>query len=242
MAWKLPDDAVLGLWCERPDICNHPQLAADLGDDAAQAVLSAAFADRLAFWSNPAILADEGWRVVVFGPSDAGDWFDARVPPQFQLQPRETGELGAAVRSFFVGEIDNGAGRVVLLIGDSPLLDPSLVVGAFLALENRDVVIGPRSDGGIYLFGARRPLGSLSVGVSWNDSRFLGRLVGALTEQGASLTGLPASPGLKTADDWRAAIGRLRLAGASGMPTGLERLERLAALTIEKSSEFKPAV
>ncbi len=65
------------------------------------------------------------------------------------------------------------AGRRVVLIGsDSPTLPPAFVRLAFARLRSVDCVLGPSTDGGYYLIGARRPLPrSLLSGIPWSTGQ-----------------------------------------------------------------------
>src|SRR4051794_31640293 len=156
MAGSLPAGCVLGIFGKQPDAGKvKTRLAAGLGDDAAAAIHEAMLFDTLETWNSRSILDPGGRRVLVYAPADAGPWFDPRVSEAFALQPQVEGDLGTRMREFFAGEFDDGAARVVLIGSDSPTLDPSIVITAFLCLEGRDVVIGPSTDGGYYLVGAR---------------------------------------------------------------------------------------
>ena len=59
------------------------------------------------------------------------------------------------------------------------------VRAAFAALETSDVVIGPATDGGYYLIGARAPAPALLTDIPWGESR-----VFALTAARARAAGL----------------------------------------------------
>jgi rSAM/selenodomain-associated transferase 1 len=156
MAWSLPAACVFGILGKQPRPGHvKTRLAAELGDDHAAAIYDAMLFDILETWSSPAVLSPGGRRVLVFAPGDAGPWFDRRVPPCIALQPQAEGGLGERMAAFFAGEFDDGAERVVLIGADSPTLDPTIVISAFLCLESRDVVLGPATDGGYYLVGAR---------------------------------------------------------------------------------------
>ncbi len=155
MGWTLPSNAVLGIFGKRPDPERvKTRLAAEFGAEFAAEAHEAMLLDTIGTYASERVLTDDGRRVLVFDPPDAGPWFDARVPATFALQPQVPGDLGARMRGFFEGEFEDGASMVVLIGSDSPTLDPTHVISAFLCLEQgRDVVLGPSTDGGYYLIG-----------------------------------------------------------------------------------------
>src|SRR5262249_46927285 len=134
MAWTLPEDGVLGIFGERPDIAQAgSRLVGVWGPDRAAEVHESMLFDALDFWDSPEILSPGGRRVLVSGPSDAGPWFDERVPASFALQPQTDGDRGRRIGDFLAGELEE-AGRVVAIIANAPTLDPAIVMSAFLCL------------------------------------------------------------------------------------------------------------
>ena len=228
MAWSLPEGCVLGVFGKQPVRGKvKTRLAAGLGDDAAAAIHEAMLFDTLETWSSRSILEPGGRRVLVYAPADAGPWFDPRVPEAFALQPQVEGDLGTRMRAFFTGEFDDGATRVVLIGSDSPTLDPTLVITAFLCLEGRDVVIGPSTDGGYYLIGARDSVPPLFDEISWSSASVLGQTIDRLKDTGLSLAVLPPWYDVDTPDAWRMLAGHVRALRRAGLNPGLPRLAAL---------------
>ncbi len=228
MGWTLPDGAVLGIFVKRPDPGKvKTRLAEDLGIDLSAEISGAMALDLAELWGGERILSASGRRVLVFSPEDAGPWFDSRVPGTLALQPQEDGDLGERMRSFFEGEFADGATRVVLIGSDSPTLDPSIVISAFLCLEGRDVVLGPATDGGFYLIGCRRPIPSLFDGMDWSTPRVLEQVLVAARSAGASLGLLPPWYDVDTARDWQVVRGHVRGMRVAGLDPLLPRVEAL---------------
>jgi glycosyltransferase A (GT-A) superfamily protein (DUF2064 family) len=228
MAWSLPEGSVLGLWGERPDAGSKPGLIDGLGAELSEVVAEAALFDRIDTWDNVRILAPGGRRVFVFGPDDTGPWFDERIPASFALQPQGEGRLAQRIKGFFDGEFAEGASKVVLLVGDAPTLDPTIVVSAFLCLDSRDLVIGPRADGGVYLIGARITTPPVFDDATWSEVGQLAGIVGLLSGTRFSSSILPPWYGLETPSDWATTVAHLKALKLSGMEPGLLRLEGLA--------------
>jgi rSAM/selenodomain-associated transferase 1 len=228
MAWTLPEGCVLGIFGKQPVPGQvKTRLAAGLGDDAAAAIHEAMLFDTVETWSSESILTAGGRRVLVYAPADAGPWFDARVPEAFALQPQVEGDLGIRMREFFAGEFEDGASRVVLIGSDSPTLDPTLVITAFLCLEGRDVVLGPSTDGGYYLVGARGSAPPIFAGIAWSGPSVLGQTIDRLRDTGLSLAVLPPWYDVDTLEAWRMLAGHVRALRRAGLNPGLPRLGAL---------------
>ena len=117
-------------------------LVAEWGVEAAAVLQQAMLFDTLDTWDSESVLAPGGRRVLVYAPSDAGPWFDALLPASFALQPQFGGDPGQCLQAFMSGELEEGASRVVVIGSDSPTIDPTILVSAFLCLEGRDLVLG----------------------------------------------------------------------------------------------------
>jgi rSAM/selenodomain-associated transferase 1 len=228
MAWSLPEGCVVGIFGKQPEPGQvKTRLAGELGREAAAAIHEAMLFDTLETWSSETVLASGGRRVLVYSPADAGPWFDPRVPACYALQPQVEGDLGARMHAFFEGEFEDGATRVVLIGSDSPTLDPTIVITAFLCLEGRDVVLGPSTDGGYYLVGARRSVPPIFKGIAWSSPAVLSQTIDQLKDTGLSLAILPPWYDVDTPDAWRILAGHIRALRRAGLNPGLPRTERL---------------
>jgi glycosyltransferase A (GT-A) superfamily protein (DUF2064 family) len=228
MAWELPEDCVLGIFGRRPEAGPaHSLWRAEWGPEVAAEIHDAMLFDTLETWSRESTLAPGGRRVLVYAPADAGPWFDPYVPEVFALQPQVEGSLADRLQAFVTGEIEDGASRVVVIGSDSPTLDPSIVVTAFLCLEGRDVVLGPATDGGCYLVGARGFVPPIFGGIDWDAPGCLGRVIDRLEDTGLSLASLPPWYRVTEPADARMLAVHIRALRRSGFDPGLARLERL---------------
>lgn len=79
-------------------------------------------------------------------------------------------DLGARMHAAFVDAFDAGAGRVVLIGCDCPVLLPSDLDEAFERLEHEDAVFAPAEDGGYVLVGLVRPLPPLFAPMAWGGA------------------------------------------------------------------------
>jgi rSAM/selenodomain-associated transferase 1 len=226
MAWSLPEGSVLGIFGKRPEPGRvKTRLAAAIGPEAAAHLHEAMLFDLLDLWDASGVLAPGGRKVLVFDPGDAGPWFDERVPASYALQPQADGDLGSRMAEFFAGEFEEGATRVVLIGSDAPTLDPSFVVGAFLALEGRDVVLGPATDGGYYLVGCRHAVPPIFERIDWSTPEVLAQTIDRLDGKGLSVAVLPPWYDVDTPEGVRMLRGHLRAMRRAGMDPMLARTE-----------------
>jgi rSAM/selenodomain-associated transferase 2/rSAM/selenodomain-associated transferase 1 len=96
-------------------------------------------------------------------------WLPASV-----LRRQCEGDLGARMLNALVTAFAEGAARAVVVGSDCPDLGPETYDAAFDALDSHDLVLGPATDGGYYLIGARAsaadPLPSLFTGMPWGTA------------------------------------------------------------------------
>jgi rSAM/selenodomain-associated transferase 1 len=228
MAWSLPRNGVLGIFGTRPEPGKvQTLLAGELGPERAAALHEAMLFDLLDLWDSPGVLAPGGRKVLAYAPGsdETGRWFDSRVPEGFALQPQAEGDPGRRLAEFFAGEFEAGAERVVAVGSDAPTLDPSFVVSAFLALEGRDVVLGPATSGGYYLAGCRGAVAPIFSGIDWDTPDVLAQTIDRLDGTGLSVAVLPPWYTIEDEADVRMLRGHLRAMRRSGMDPMLARTE-----------------
>jgi rSAM/selenodomain-associated transferase 2/rSAM/selenodomain-associated transferase 1 len=97
------------------------------------------------------------------------DW----LGPDVAFRPQGAGGLGERMVRASARSFAGGCDRVVIVGSDCPGISADLLAGAFDALREAPVVIGPASDGGYYLIGLRLPLPVLFDEVAWGSDRVL---------------------------------------------------------------------
>jgi glycosyltransferase A (GT-A) superfamily protein (DUF2064 family) len=217
MAWSLPEDCVLGVFGTRPE----PD------EDDFGGLREAMLFDLLDLWDSRGVIAEGGRKVLVYAPGvdDVGSWFDTRVSAAYALQPQADGDRGCRLAEFFGGELEEGARRVVALASEAPTLDPSFVIAAFVALEGRDVVLGPSTDGGYYLAGCRQGVPPIFEGIDWKRADVLAQTIDRLDGTGLSVAVLPPWYVVDTAASIAMLRGHLRAMRRAGMDPMLARTE-----------------
>ena len=170
------------------------RLAAKLGDAlAAEAArrLAACAVEDLAAWPGPSWLA----------PAEPGDldWLgDAATDHSIVLQGE--GNLGARIARVAATLRHQGLDAQIFIGIDSPELDVGYLERAAAALEAHDFVLGPATDGGVVLMGARRAWPPLEP-LPWSSRDLGAALESACRAAGASVATLEPRADIDTCDD-----------------------------------------
>ncbi len=85
----------------------------------------------------------------------------AIVGPEVEVVAQPGRGLAEALTFTFTAFAARGCQRIVAIDSDSPTLPAAHLVTAVEALDRHEVVLGPTSDGGYYLVGARQPHAAL---------------------------------------------------------------------------------
>jgi rSAM/selenodomain-associated transferase 1 len=97
----------------------------------------------------------------------------ARVAGAYGLErmAQPEGDLGRRMARLLEAEL--GRGPALVIGSDAPTLPRAYLVEAFARLDERDVVVGPSTDGGYWGIGLRRAAPSLFVDMPWSTARVL---------------------------------------------------------------------
>lgn len=117
---------------------------------------------------------DPRWRLVVATAPDR--W----RPRGVASMPQGYGDLGARMRRCLNACLP---GNVVLIGADIPAVEPRHIAHAFAILRRHSHVMGPASDGGYWLIGARRPVPPLAH-VRWSSRHALADTARILSDVG----------------------------------------------------------
>ena len=139
---------------------------------------------------------------VWFTPADAGPEMRYWLGEDCVLRPQASGDLGARLAAA-AQSVEPDRGWMVVG-GDCPALDASLLREAATIVARGEVALGPTLDGGYYLLGGRAPLPELFIEMPWSTSRVLEETRARLARIGARWRELPALRDVDTADDARA--------------------------------------
>ncbi|MBI2505897.1 MAG: TIGR04282 family arsenosugar biosynthesis glycosyltransferase [Candidatus Latescibacteria bacterium] len=101
--------------------------------------------------------------------------------------PQPQTDLGSRLDQLFGWAFDQGMQRVLALGSDSPSLPATCIDEALQLLTQREVVIGPSTDGGYYLIGLRQRTAALFTGIAWSTGRVLAQTLEGLGDRSLGL-------------------------------------------------------
>lgn len=93
---------------------------------------------------------------ICFYPPEAAERIAKWLGPEYEYRPQSGRDLGQRMKNAFRQAFDEGADRIVLIGSDIPDIPKGFVTQAFDALDARDAVIGPATDGGYYLIAFKK--------------------------------------------------------------------------------------
>jgi rSAM/selenodomain-associated transferase 1 len=97
--------------------------------------------------------------------------------PDRLYRPQGPGDLGEKLKKSFGEAFSAGAIRVVTIGCDCPGLSREHLGRAFDALYMKDLVLGPATDGGYYLIGAKYPVDELFEDMPWGTDKVFEKTV-----------------------------------------------------------------
>lgn len=127
-------------------------------------------------------------------------WLDR---PDLDIVPQNGGDLGRRMAASLDSALARGFGRVVLVGTDLPDITADHIRRAFQALDDHDLVLGPSTDGGYWLVGARKPVAVFDR-MPWGTDGVLARTLDTARQQGLKTTLLDPLSDIDTPDDLKA--------------------------------------
>lgn len=201
------------------------RLARRVGDEAA-AALYAAFLDDVCRLSCPVA----GRRVLCEAGELPSTALTARAAGHAMTHALQGGgDLGARMDRALTLELA-GARAVCVIGSDSPTLPPALVEQAFAELETKEVVLGPSTDGGYWLIGARRPAPELFAHMPWGTQAVLPETLRRLAALGRPTAVLPFFYDVDDEDDLELLGAHLQLLDPAVAPATRRALAGLGLL------------
>jgi uncharacterized protein len=122
-------------------------------------------------------------------PSNESGFFTGTLNSDIRLFAQEGESLGDKMRRAIQDRLQEGYERVVIIGSDSPSLPVSYISRALDS--EKDIVLGPSTDGGYYLIGMKERFVEVFKGVSWGAEKVLSQTHMHLEQNGASLELLP---------------------------------------------------
>lgn len=178
----------LGMFVKNPEPGRvKTRLAKAIGDSAAAQLYRGFVADLI-----PRFRSTGTRRVLAYSPAEAAcrEFFTQQSAGSYELWPQPITGLGTRMRQFFEAF---GPEPVVLIGSDSPTLPAGFPDVAFAMLKHADVVLGPATDGGLYLIGLNQQRRAWPIfdDIDWSTSRVLDQVMRRLVELEARVEVLP---------------------------------------------------
>ena len=148
-----------------------------------------------------------------------------------RLFVQKGGNLGERMRQAFVDRFEEGYERVVIIGADSPTLPAAYITQALQS--EKDVVIGPSTDGGYYLIGMQNKVTDIFERVPWGTDGVLSETLSILKDQQAEAELLPVWYDVDLPEDLRFLKTHLEWMAHAGLKEGRATLEFLNQLQLE---------
>lgn len=113
-------------------------------------------------------------KVVAYAPAAAGGDIAALLGDgPWELVPQPETDLGGRMDGMMRWSFARGSARTVIVGSDSPSLPASRLDEALEMLQERDLVLGPSTDGGYYLVGQNKADSAVFAGIEWSSGQVL---------------------------------------------------------------------
>ena len=169
-------------------------------------------------------------KVVAFAPANAEDALRTLLTPigTFEYVPQIGADLGQRMEGLMQWAFARGAERVVLVGSDSPSLPASYIDEGLALLREKEVVLGPSTDGGYYLVGRRKGESRIFEGVAWSTEMVFEQTLARLGTQTLGL--LPPWYDVDTPEDAEFLKVHLEALARAGSSQGRHSLAALRGL------------
>jgi rSAM/selenodomain-associated transferase 1 len=126
---------------------------------------------------------------VGISPSNLSGFFNGIEGSDTKLFVQQGKDLGDKMRQAFVDRFAEGYKKVVIIGSDSPSLPVSYINQALTS--DKDLMLGPSTDGGYYLIAMTGKVSEVFSGVAWGTDHVLDETLSRVKKTGISLELLP---------------------------------------------------
>jgi glycosyltransferase A (GT-A) superfamily protein (DUF2064 family) len=116
-------------------------------------------------------------RLVAYAPRGARKAVGLLASRHWRMIQQVGNTPGQTLENIFEQAMRTGHQRVVILVSDCPTIPDAFVIDAFDQLMIADVVLGPTTDGGIYLIGMSLERPEMFRGIDWTGDAVFDTLV-----------------------------------------------------------------
>ena len=165
-------------------------------------------------------LVDNADCFVGISPSRLSGFFNRIEGSDTRLFIQQGKDLGEKMRQAFVDRFADGYKKVVIIGSDSPSLPVSYINQGLSS--DKDLILGPSSDGGYYLIAMTGKVSEVFGGIAWGTDRVLDETLNCVKKTGVSLELLPVWYDVDLPEDLKFLKTHLKLIAQSGLCEGGE--------------------
>ncbi|MZG52906.1 MAG: glycosyltransferase [Nitrospinae bacterium] len=151
-------------------------------------------------------------------PENHSGFFNGTVHSGMKVFAQQGHDLGEKMRSAFADRFKEGYSKVVVIGSDSPSLPRTYIDKAFAS--EKDLVLGPSTDGGYYLIAMTGSVFEVFAGVPWGTEKVLEETLKKVKGANISLELLPVWYDVDLPEDLRFLKTHLALIDHSGLGDG----------------------
>jgi rSAM/selenodomain-associated transferase 1 len=211
---KLKDNAVI-LFARDPVLGQvKTRLSSSLDDETILRLYTCFIEDSL----EKIRLVDNVDCFVGISPSCLSGFFNGMEGSNTRLFIQQGKNLGAKMRQAFVDRFADGYEKVVIIGSDSPSLPVSYINQALIS--NKDLMLGPSTDGGYYLIAMTGKVSEVFGGIAWGTDQVLDETLSCVKKTGVSLEVLPVWYDVDLPEDLKFLKTHLKLIAQSGLCEG----------------------
>ena len=155
---------------------------------------------------------------VGISPSSLSGFFNGIEGSDTRLFNQQGKDLGDKMRQAFVDRFADGYKKVVIIGSDSPSLPVSYINEALTS--DKDLILGPSTDGGYYLIAMTGKVSAVFDGVAWGTGHVLDETLDRVKKAGVSLELLPVWYDVDLPEDLKFLKTHLELITQSGLCEG----------------------
>ena len=211
---KLKDNAVI-LFARDPILGQvKTRLSSSLDDETILRLYICFLEDSL----EKIRLVDNADCFVGISPSSLSGFFNGIEGSDTRLFNQQGKDLGDKMRQAFVDRFADGYKKVVIIGSDSPSLPVSYINEALTS--DKDLMLGPSTDGGYYLIAMTGKVSEVFDGVAWGTGHVLDETLDRVKKAGVSLELLPVWYDVDLPEDLKFLKTHLELITQSGLCEG----------------------
>jgi uncharacterized protein len=151
----------------------RPALAEALGAPMAAKVYRSSIMDLCERFAGLSVQS----RVLAYAPRGARKAVSLLASRHWRLVQQAGTTPGHALEGVFESAMRTGHQRAVVMVSDCPTVPDAFIIDAFDQLLIADVVLGPTTDGGVYLVGMSLERPELFRGIDWAAENVFDALV-----------------------------------------------------------------